>query len=632
MDNQNNQTSPITPNPSPAPVSLPPPAPSSLSDLPIAPTNASVNVVGNRAQIAAKLKQSYNILVTVNSNPNIDELTALLGLSLVFSKLKKHVSAVFSGEVPSILEFLEPEKTFEKNTDSFQDFIIAIDKSKADKLKYKVEDNRVRIFITPYRTSISEDDLEFSLGDLNVDAIVALGVNKQEDIDQAIAAHGKILHDATIIAISNSPEPSTVGTLNWVDTTTSSLSEMVTLLANDLGAKDLIDAQIATSLLTGIVSNTKRFANDKTSPQSLSVSSQLLSAGANQQLVADKLEPAPVASEPAPAPIIATLPEVVPESVEDDSANALPSLIKSDKNPKKKEEEKTNLGELDIDHTEEDLNVLAEAERVEKIRIDQSGNLQKEGEDYDESEPVSENASSSTGDSNNPTPVTASPQEVTPLPPVLPPQNAPIEPAPTMVSVEASSQTTSSPNPLVSTPTPIVPNPLVSGHNTSGDPYMNHNPMGNSDSNNSTGGSEANYSEAPSNGSNINNSYMLNHDSSIKSSGLVSSLPNAPTSPSISFPAQTVAPDSASEIEQARRAVSNLAQPTTVPPVAFNALPLGNELHDASNNAPGPSMDMPLPTNLVPPVEEPTTSSTSLNVDPTSPPPVPPPLIGPLPQ
>src|SRR5688572_14095366 len=134
-----------------------------------------------RTQLTDKLKSSSNILVTVSRDPSVDQLSALLGLTLLLNKQGKHAAAVFSGEVPSTLEFLQPEDTIEKNTDSLRDFIIALDKNKADKLRYKVEDNVVRIFITPYKTSISEADFEFSQGDFNVDLVIGLGVRQQED-------------------------------------------------------------------------------------------------------------------------------------------------------------------------------------------------------------------------------------------------------------------------------------------------------------------------------------------------------------------------------------------------------------------------------------------------------------------
>jgi hypothetical protein len=241
-----------------------------------------------KQQLTDKLKTANNVLVTVSRDPSVDQLAACLGLTLLLNKQGKHAAAVFSGQVPSTLEFLKPEETLEKNTDSLRDFIIALDRAKADKLRYKVEDNVVRIFITPYKTSISQDDLEFSEGDFNVDLVIALGVHKQEDLDEAIIAHGRILHDATVASINTTPDAG-LGTINWYDADASSLSELITELIKVMG-DNLLDNQIATALLTGIVSETDRFSNDKTSSQTMSASAVLMAAGADQQLVASKLE------------------------------------------------------------------------------------------------------------------------------------------------------------------------------------------------------------------------------------------------------------------------------------------------------------------------------------------------------
>jgi len=195
---------------------------------------------------------------------------------------------------------LKPDETLEKTTDSLRDFIIALDKSKADKLRYKVEENIVKIFITPYKTSITQDDLDFSQGDFNVDVVLALGVRAQQELDQAITAHGRILHDATVIAINTQPG-SELGTVNWTVPAASSLSELAVVIADSL-AKDLIDGQIATALLTGIVAETERFSNEKTSPETMRLSAELMSAGANQQLVASELRQPDEDAAPAAVP------------------------------------------------------------------------------------------------------------------------------------------------------------------------------------------------------------------------------------------------------------------------------------------------------------------------------------------
>lgn len=241
-------------------------------------------------QLIERLKTSNNILVTVSKNPSVDQLSAAIGLTIMLNQLDKHATAVFSGEVPNTLEFLKPEETIEKNTDSLRDFIISLDKAKADKLRYKVEDTFVKVFITPYKTSLSESDLIFGQGDFNVDVVVALGVHEKDDLDQAITNHGRILHDA-VVATVNTNADGQIGTINWVDSSTSSLSEMLVPVCEALKPNSL-DTQIATAFLTGIVAETNRFSNEKTSSDTMNISAKLMSAGANQQLVATKLEEA----------------------------------------------------------------------------------------------------------------------------------------------------------------------------------------------------------------------------------------------------------------------------------------------------------------------------------------------------
>lgn len=288
-------------------------------------------------QIAERLQQATNILVTVSKNPSVDQLSSAIGLTLLLNKLGKHAVAVFSGNVPSTLKFLQPEKTFEKTTDSLRDFIIALDKSKADKLRYKVEDQMVKIFITPYRTSISEKDLEFNQGDFNVEVVIALGVSEQKDLDQAIIAHGRILHDATVVSINTEGKSPNLGSINWVDPQASSLAEMLVSLSTLLKAGSL-DSQMATAFLTGIVAETERFSNDKTSSTTMQVSSQLMAAGANQQLVATQLE------------------------------NPSEALTPSRKSQTNKD------GSLDIDHESNAEEELPEPE-VEQIQIDENGEI-----------------------------------------------------------------------------------------------------------------------------------------------------------------------------------------------------------------------------------------------------------------
>lgn len=250
-----------------------------------------MNDAKTKSQIVEKITGSTNILVTVSNDPSVDALSAAIGLTLILNKLSKHTTAIFSGQAPPAITFLDPQKTFETSIDSLRDFIIALDKEKADHLRYKVEGDVVKIFITPYKTTISSDDLEFSQGDYNVELVLALGVENQAHLDTALEAHGSILHDATVITISTGQGSSSLGSIDWRDETASSLSEMMVGLTESLKSDTpLIDQPIATALLTGIVAETDRFSNPKTSAKVMTMAAQLMAAGADQQLIASKLQ------------------------------------------------------------------------------------------------------------------------------------------------------------------------------------------------------------------------------------------------------------------------------------------------------------------------------------------------------
>lgn len=297
------------------------------------------------SQLVDRLKSANNVLVTVSDSPSVDQLSACIGLTIALNKHGKHATAVFSGKVPSTLEFLQPERTIETNTNSLRDFIISLDKSKADKLKYKVEDDFVKIFITPYRTSISQGDLGFSQGDFNVDLIIMLGVHERQHLDGAIMAHGRILHDATVASL-NTDAVSEIGTINWVANEASSLCEMASDLITEVD-KSLLDSQIATALLTGMVAETDRFGNEKAHPHTMSVSGVLMAAGASPQLISSKLEEA----KPEPDEPSGEIPEVKDDENAAESSDGtlrIDHANESEEQPEPEEEKKPEEPKDDI--------------------------------------------------------------------------------------------------------------------------------------------------------------------------------------------------------------------------------------------------------------------------------------------
>ena len=335
--------------------------------------------INARKQIIDKIDAAENILVTVSSSPSVDELAAALGLAVAINKSGKRATAVASGEMPDALQFLRPEKTFEDTVDSLRDFIIALSKDKADHLRYKIVGDHVKIFITPYRTVVSEKDLEFEQGDFNVDLVLALGVRNKNNLDSALAAHGRILHDASVGVITVGSQNSSLSELNWHSPNASSLSEVVLDIVNSLN-KEAFTKTVATALLTGIVAETERFSNDKTSARVMNVASKLMTAGADQQLVVSKLK---AAAEKAS--------EIKIKKQDDDEV-----VVVAPQMPKQPEVEKVvkpaNDGSLSISHdnSSEDDNEIIDDFQEEEINQPVDEPMEETVESEAEAEQVSE--------------------------------------------------------------------------------------------------------------------------------------------------------------------------------------------------------------------------------------------------
>lgn len=280
-----------TPMPNPAAAFAPPvsdtivtPGPMPTPEVPVAPASDI------QSEVVKKIAEAQNVLVALSSDPSVDEMSAAIGLSLFLDKLGKRATAIYSGSTPNALEFLKPEETFETSADTLQDFVIALNKDKADHLRYKLDGDYVKIYITPYKTRIGEEDLEFSYGDYNVDLVLALDVANGIDLDSALREHGRIMHDAVIVNITTG-NPGRFGEIEWSDKSASSVSEMIAKLLYSVNSKAKIEKEEATAFLTGIVAATNRFSNAKTTPETMQISSRLMQSGANQQLISKNITP-----------------------------------------------------------------------------------------------------------------------------------------------------------------------------------------------------------------------------------------------------------------------------------------------------------------------------------------------------
>lgn len=254
----------------------------------------SQQILKNQMELSPKqqtvelIKSSEKILLLTHQNPDGDALGSLLALSLVLKSLGKEPTAVSSDPVPGVFRFLPLEPHLSKDFSGIKDFVISVDttNTKVDKLSYKnlAAENKLNIIITPLAGSFEEKDISCAGGSYKYDLIIVLDSPDLERLGSLYDSHMEMFFETPVINIDHHPGNDYFGKVNWVDLTATSTSEILVALIESLSReKPLLDAEVATALLTGIIVDTGSFQNTNTTPKSFTVAAQLVAAGARQQ-------------------------------------------------------------------------------------------------------------------------------------------------------------------------------------------------------------------------------------------------------------------------------------------------------------------------------------------------------------
>ena len=250
--------------------------------------------LSSKQQIVDLLKKSNKILLTTHTNPDGDALGSMLAFYIALKKMGKEVIAVCSGNTPEVLNFLPQLNAVSRDFSGMRDFIINIDLANAqiDKMAYKKDPQykNLKIIVTPKSGNFSPEDVSFSYGANKFDLIFVLDAPDMERIGEIYDANTELFYETPIVNIDHHPGNEYFGKINWVDLTATSTSEILVSLIESLSReKQLLDAEVATCLLTGITTDTGSFQNTNTTPKSLTIAAQLVAVGAAQQVIIQKI-------------------------------------------------------------------------------------------------------------------------------------------------------------------------------------------------------------------------------------------------------------------------------------------------------------------------------------------------------
>ncbi|MFH1534342.1 MAG: bifunctional oligoribonuclease/PAP phosphatase NrnA [Nitrospirota bacterium] len=239
-------------------------------------------------QIIDLIKRSNKILIMPSIPPDGDSIGGAIALYLVLKKLGKETTIISQDDIPELLQFLPHTNMVGNNLSSSTDFIISINCQdvKIENIKSTTEGEDINIVITPKEGHLSEDNVTFNKGKVDYDLIITVDTAELSQLGSVYENNIELFHQVPVINIDHHISNTHFGKINYTDIMASSTTELLLQLFEDIAKEEkieIIDEDIATLLLTGIITDTGSFQNANTTPKSFASSAKLISYGARQQ-------------------------------------------------------------------------------------------------------------------------------------------------------------------------------------------------------------------------------------------------------------------------------------------------------------------------------------------------------------
>ena len=243
-------------------------------------------------QIFKQIEQAKSILIVFPMDWEADAVSASLSLMLVLKKLDKTIEIVASGsrQKANSLSFLPGYLDIKDKIEHLRRFIVSLDisKTKVSQIKYVVENDQLNFIISPKDGWFETKDISFKAGEFKYDLIISVGADDLESLGEIYDKNIEFFYKTTIINIACRASNEGFGQINFVDLSSVAISELVYKLIKSRDGV-LLDENVATALLAGIILKTKNFKTGNLTPETLLITSELISLGARREEIINQV-------------------------------------------------------------------------------------------------------------------------------------------------------------------------------------------------------------------------------------------------------------------------------------------------------------------------------------------------------
>lgn len=236
------------------------------------------------------LARNENIGIAVGKNPGIDEMAAALSLYLALSEGSRKVTVVSPTEpiveVSSLVGVDKVKLSFQGNGSGDLTVSFPYKEGEIEKISYTLEDGKLNILVKAGENGLyfSEKDIEYKRAGEVPGLMFIVGTPRLSDLGTVFDPEA--FKNSKVINIDYKSENQGFGDIPLVGRNSSSVSELIASFISSLDLK--IDVDIASNLMSGIISATDNFQNPNTSSLSFEMAAALMKKGAVRQVKSSK--------------------------------------------------------------------------------------------------------------------------------------------------------------------------------------------------------------------------------------------------------------------------------------------------------------------------------------------------------
>ncbi|MBI5135430.1 hypothetical protein HZA86_04345 [Candidatus Uhrbacteria bacterium] len=244
-------------------------------------------------QLVSAIDRSHRVVIAVAAAFSVDAIASSLALARTLIKKEKDVRLVCHGwdeAAKKQFGFLPDHNRILPILEHLHRYAILMNTTNTpiEEISYELKDHTLAIYVNPRSGTINKDQLTVEDKTEPIDLIITIGSADIASLGPVATQEPDLFYSTPLLNIDNAVENEHHGQWQLIDVTSPSIAEIVLRMHDVLGI-ELVDADTATLLLTGIIAATRSFSIPNVTPATLTAASRLMTMGGKREEIVQRL-------------------------------------------------------------------------------------------------------------------------------------------------------------------------------------------------------------------------------------------------------------------------------------------------------------------------------------------------------